>query len=217
LRWNWEVMSLRRSADCDQAAHIITLEWGSPVYVHAYENSQAWADAWRHMAANGSRKPPAAHPDAGLTSGWSGPAGVTSFPSRDPSAALNAGRIRMMAADTDECSSWRSFSIGLTKHGFRWAPERDRSRFGRQLRDRRLHPRYPAPRTPLPILVGLVSYSFGDQRVSHVDYMRVAVGPTADVPIQGSLRIRSPLPTSCKARRSTPRRSVGHGFKELLR
>jgi len=65
----------------------------------------------------------------------------------------------------------------LTKHGFRWAPERTghgsggNFAIGAYIRDTRrleLHFRFS---------LGLVSYSFGDQRVSHVDYMRVAVGP----------------------------------------
>jgi len=44
----------------NQAAHIIHIRWGRSVYVHAYENSQAVADACRHMAANGIEEAAAA-------------------------------------------------------------------------------------------------------------------------------------------------------------
>lgn len=64
----------------------------------------------------------------------------------------------------------------LTKHGFRWTAEQaghgsgGRFASGAYTRDAvlELHFRYS---------LGLVSYSLGDRQVSHVDYMRVAVGP----------------------------------------
>ena len=84
-----------------------------------------------------------------------------------------------MAPTPDEFleAGWIILDPILKKHGFRWAPEGSGHGsggnfvIGAYIRDTRrleLHFRFS---------LGLVSYSFGDQRVSHVDYMRVADGP----------------------------------------
>jgi len=100
---------------------------------------------------------------------------------------------------------------GLTKHGFRWAPERT-SRFGRNFAIG-AYIRDTAPRTPLPILARarqlLLRRSTGFAR----HYMRVAVGQRPDG-YPGSLRIRSRLPTSCQGPRGVRHGVlVGHGSR----
>ena len=53
VEWRAQVTPVVGPPYVNEAAHVIHIRWGRAVYVHAYENSQAVADACRHMAANG--------------------------------------------------------------------------------------------------------------------------------------------------------------------
>jgi ketosteroid isomerase-like protein len=53
VEWRAQVTPAVGPSYVNEAAHVIHIRWGRAVYVHAYENSQAVANACRHMAANG--------------------------------------------------------------------------------------------------------------------------------------------------------------------